>query len=245
MGDDALTSQFAREDILEASFRSGEPYRFAAMSAAMHQYYVRKGEANKARALLGRCSKAISNPEGCSLFTLEVAKHGDAALVARTLEQNELLNVESRVRQGFEYLLHASAPAIGRELDALQQADRAASIFGDLTWPLHRAVALERAERYGEAANVYLTCGATVYARAMRRRRWHVGRPRQVSGQLTARQWEVAKLCQAGLRNHEIASRMGITLGTVEFHVHNVLRELNVTSRHELRALLLQGSESR
>jgi DNA-binding NarL/FixJ family response regulator len=39
-------------------------------------------------------------------------------------------------------------------------------------------------------------------------------------------------------RNHEIAARLGVAVGTVEFHVRNILRELDLTSRYELREAL-------
>ena len=50
---------------------------------------------------------------------------------------------------------------------------------------------------------------------------------------LSAREREVLDLVRQGLSNREIADRLTIEVGTVKNHMHNVLRKLNVRSRHE------------
>ena len=50
---------------------------------------------------------------------------------------------------------------------------------------------------------------------------------------LTRREREVLGLVQKGLTNQEIAATLVIELGTVKNHVHNILRKLNVNSRHD------------
>jgi DNA-binding NarL/FixJ family response regulator len=47
------------------------------------------------------------------------------------------------------------------------------------------------------------------------------------------REREVLDLVRQGLSNREIADRLTIEVGTVKNHMHNVLRKLNVRSRHE------------
>lgn len=49
--------------------------------------------------------------------------------------------------------------------------------------------------------------------------------------ELTCRESEVTKLIAEGLSNKEIAYHLKIKEGTVEFHVTNIFRKLNVTSR--------------
>ena len=51
--------------------------------------------------------------------------------------------------------------------------------------------------------------------------------------ELSPREREVLDLVRQGLSNREIADRLTIEVGTVKNHMHNVLRKLNVRSRHE------------
>ncbi len=51
---------------------------------------------------------------------------------------------------------------------------------------------------------------------------------------LTQRERDVLELVTAGLRNKEIAARLGITENTVKFHLRNILEKLHAVSRTEL-----------
>ena len=51
---------------------------------------------------------------------------------------------------------------------------------------------------------------------------------------LTPRETELIKLVVEGLRNKEIAARLGITEGTVKIHLHNIYEKLGVDGRLEL-----------
>ena len=57
---------------------------------------------------------------------------------------------------------------------------------------------------------------------------------RETSGVLTAREMELVRLAASGLRNKEIARRLGISQGTVKMHLHNVYRKLGIDSRVSL-----------
>jgi DNA-binding NarL/FixJ family response regulator len=52
--------------------------------------------------------------------------------------------------------------------------------------------------------------------------------------ELTAREREVLQLIARGYRYKEIAGRLHLSIKTVESHVSNVLRKLQLSSRHEL-----------
>lgn len=54
--------------------------------------------------------------------------------------------------------------------------------------------------------------------------------------QLTEREVEVLQLVTTGMRNKEIASRLGITENTAKFHLKNILAKLHAESRTELAA---------
>lgn len=69
--------------------------------------------------------------------------------------------------------------------------------------------------------------------------RWALGRNRmRLALPLTERQREVAELIADGATNKEIASTLRIAIGTVERHVSEVFRRLNVTNRASLVAAL-------
>ena len=53
---------------------------------------------------------------------------------------------------------------------------------------------------------------------------------------LTPRELEVLELVTQGLRNKEIATRLGITENTAKFHLRNILEKLHAESRTELAA---------
>jgi len=52
-------------------------------------------------------------------------------------------------------------------------------------------------------------------------------------GGLTERELEVLRLVARGLSNKEIAQVLSVTVRTVDFHVSNILKKLEVTSRVE------------
>jgi DNA-binding NarL/FixJ family response regulator len=53
---------------------------------------------------------------------------------------------------------------------------------------------------------------------------------------LTDREIEVLRLVTEGLRNKEIAARLGITENTTKYHLRNILEKLHAESRAELAA---------
>jgi NarL family two-component system response regulator LiaR len=56
--------------------------------------------------------------------------------------------------------------------------------------------------------------------------------------QLTPREREVLDLIGNELSNQQIADKLFIEVGTVKNHVHNILKKLDVSSRHEAAAYL-------
>ena len=59
-------------------------------------------------------------------------------------------------------------------------------------------------------------------------------------GELTAREREIVSTVGWGLKNHEIAERLSIGVGTVKVHLHNIYAKLEVTNRV---ALFLRARE--
>jgi DNA-binding NarL/FixJ family response regulator len=55
-----------------------------------------------------------------------------------------------------------------------------------------------------------------------------------LASSLTPREVEVTRMVAAGLRNKEIAARLGITEGTVKFHLHGIYEKLQIEGRYAL-----------
>lgn len=90
--------------------------------------------------------------------------------------------------------------------------------------------------------------GAVGLAVALRKRAralgMRPGRSRLQPGVLTEREIDVAKFVAAGKSNGEIARLINVTRRTVEFHVANIFRKLDLTSSVELAAMLASGAVS-
>lgn len=64
-----------------------------------------------------------------------------------------------------------------------------------------------------------------------------VGEPRQVTAGLTRREREIAVLIADGLSNREIAERLVVSVGTIQNHVHRMLKKHSLRSRAQLAVL--------
>ncbi|MFB7497560.1 LuxR C-terminal-related transcriptional regulator [Streptomyces sp. NPDC056161] len=62
--------------------------------------------------------------------------------------------------------------------------------------------------------------------------------PRTATGELTAREREVARLVAQGLSNREVAERLVISKRTADTHVERILAKLGVTSRTQIAEAL-------
>jgi DNA-binding NarL/FixJ family response regulator len=55
-----------------------------------------------------------------------------------------------------------------------------------------------------------------------------------LSGALTPREVDLVRIAATGLTNREMATKLGITPGTVKIHLHNIYKKLGVKNRVEL-----------
>jgi DNA-binding CsgD family transcriptional regulator len=116
---------------------------------------------------------------------------------------------------------------------------------------------LRRRRRRGEARvqlraahQLFDSCGAVPFANRARAELLATGE--QVSKRtgpaptdLTPQERQVATLAANGSTNTEIASRLFITVSTVEFHLSKVFRKLGISSRRQLAARLESAGEPR
>ena len=79
-----------------------------------------------------------------------------------------------------------------------------------------------------------------VVASKLMRRMSDSGETSPGSGDLTPRELEVLRLLSEGLRNKEIADRLGIVERTVKFHVGSILGKLNAGNRTEAVSVAVQ-----
>ncbi len=75
-------------------------------------------------------------------------------------------------------------------------------------------------------------CAIWTVEQRLRAERWHTEVARVLES-LTPREVEVLSLIANGLSNKEIAGQLSVTVRTVDFHVSNILRKLDVISRVE------------
>lgn len=69
-----------------------------------------------------------------------------------------------------------------------------------------------------------------------------IQKPRSLFENLTPREREVLELMVKGLGNNEIAERLTIELSTAKSHVGSILAKLNVASRTEVIAMVMEDS---
>jgi two-component system, NarL family, response regulator DevR len=117
-------------------------------------------------------------------------------------------------------LLHLGASAIVRSAD---------NLANELSRAIH-AVACGQLWIRREVLDLYVKRTRTVLHNI------------SVPGQrLTSRERQIFTSLRAGLANHAIAQRFGISQRTIKFHVSNILRKLNLKNRKELKSLDYSG----
>jgi DNA-binding CsgD family transcriptional regulator len=160
-------------------------------------------------------------------------------------ERRSTLQAVARVRAQL-------ALAAGRPGEALEECRRAGELARAVGLPLEaarvellagacqaesgRRAAAERTLR--SALRQFTAVGATAYAAQTRRVAERAGlpldEPPAVLATLTRAERAVASLVRQGLSNREIAERLVLSRKTVEFHLTNAFRRLDVSTRAEL-----------
>ena len=133
-----------------------------------------------------------------------------------------------------------SAELLGQVPAALDLA-RTRLLFGE--WLRRRGRRGEARPHLRAAHQMFDTCGAVPFAGRAAAELLATGeharkRTLPAPGDLTAQERRVAILAASGSTNAEIASRLFITVSTVEFHLNKVFRKLGISSRRQVAARL-------
>lgn len=149
------------------------------------------------------------------------------------------LRAESRYRESVELL--SQVPA------ALELACTRL-LFGE--WLRRRRRRGEARTHLRAAHQMFDACGAVPFAERARAELLATGehvrkRTLPAPSDLTPQERQVAILAASGSTNAEIASRLFITVSTVEFHMNKVFRKLGISSRRQIASRLELAEDSR
>ena len=79
----------------------------------------------------------------------------------------------------------------------------------------------------------------------VRRRHWTPSADRPVTGweSLTEAEYATSELVAQGLNNQQVADRMYVSVHTVAFHLRQVFRKLNISSRVVLARIVIERAK--
>ena len=258
-GQEAEAAAVAEATVGDAEGR-GEGLAVTAAEWARAVLYNGLGHYRKALAAAQRATAYAQEDLGLGNWALAelveaAARSGDRATAAAACRQlagttrggtDWALGVQARS----DALLAAGAEADGRYSEAVARLARAGLRAELARAHLLYGEWLRRERRRGEArtqlrqAHTMLEeAGMTGYAERARRELWATGESSRrhdadTGSELTAQEYEIAKLARDGLTNPEIGTRLYISARTAEYHLSKVFTKLGITSRSQLdRAL--------
>jgi DNA-binding CsgD family transcriptional regulator len=138
-----------------------------------------------------------------------------------------------------EFFEESLAQLVGT--DVVTELARSRLTYGE--WLRRSNRRMDAREQLREAYESFAGMGAAAFAERARGELLATGaraqRPTAPVGHgLTPQEGQVASLAADGATNAEIATRLFVTVSTVEYHMNKVLRKLSVTSRRQLSGAL-------
>jgi DNA-binding CsgD family transcriptional regulator len=221
------------EDALAAAQRSSEHHPAGSYAYALVELIeaaVRAGRAGAAPAALEllRASTAASGTEwglGVEARARALLLDGDEAEAAYREAIDRLARTRARGDLARAHLLYGEwLRRARRRLDGRAQLRTAHELFAGMG-----------AEAFaGRAARELQATGETARKRSV-----------ETAGELTAQEYQVARLARDGLSNPEIGARLFISPRTVQYHLRKVFGKLDISSRSQLElALPADGRET-
>ncbi|MDX8051574.1 AAA family ATPase [Lentzea sp. BCCO 10_0798] len=184
------------------------------------------------------------------LITSELAeaasRTGDTALVAEALERSAdwvdtqwSLGIKARLRA-----LNGDSPAFAESIACFERTalrgelGRAHLLYGE--WLRREGQRVEAREHLRTAHETLTACGMPTFADRAMRELHATGetarkRTAEPTDELTAQEYQIARLAREGYSNPEIGTRLFISPRTVEWHLRKVFGKVGVTSRRQLR----------
>ena len=245
---EALVARGALEDAEALAGHEGPPsfpqalYHCALSRLRLAQGRPAEADARAAGKIVGRI---VTNPAAC-------AWRSDLALASGVADEGELADAR---RYGVPDAIGIALRTHGivtRDVDALRESvavlERSENVFEHARAVLELGAALRRTGARVQAREVLRLAldlnartGATAHADRAHAELVAAGaRPRRerrlLSGResLTASEDRVAALAADGLTNREIAQKLFVTPKAVQWHLRNVYRKLDVSSREDL-----------
>lgn len=238
LNDRALLEACADEDALRFAQQSGEMQRIGSVNAAFAQLREAQGSPHEARELLSRALAATPHVHRCWDLFVAIARWGSTQDVALARTELSAAQGRPRVQRAYALLFAALTARRGDGAHAKRLAVLAATAFRSMGDRVHEAAALEAAGRTAEAVALYDAMGSVRDIERLRMR------SAKNTGELTARQREIAALVAQGATNREIAGRLHISEYTVEHHLSGIFVRLGIKSRAQLAHAVAQREAS-
>jgi DNA-binding CsgD family transcriptional regulator len=258
-GREAETLQLVETTGRDAAAR-GEGRMVRAGEYARAILYNGLGRHQDALAVAQQASKhpeEMSFPTWCLAEVIEAAaRSGQPDLAAEALDRlsgmtrlsgtDFALGIEARSRalvsEGAvaDSLYREAIERLGRTRAATYLA-RAHLVYGE--WLRRERRRTDARAQLRTAHEMFVSMGAEAFAGRAGRELQAAGetarkRPVQTTGQLTAKEAQIAQLARDGLSNLEIGSHLFISHRTVEYHLRKVFTKLGITSRTQLAQVL-------
>jgi DNA-binding CsgD family transcriptional regulator len=241
--DDAGLIALAMDDELVALLRAGITSHSLALAAGgVAANFLALGRADEASTLLEEAVIALETTFGAQFVLPLAARHVDLPRARDAMEA--LLSLVAAddeaglaTRAMVEAIFAARDRATGYEALAAIAIER----YANLKWPLLQAAALELTGETAAARRIYMRSGSLRHARRLTRGSQHEDRAADESGarvMLTAREREIAASVAAGFGNTQIATRLGLSVKTVESHLSRIYARLGFRSRAQLAAYI-------
>lgn len=189
--------------------------------------------------LLGDVAAGVQRWRACADDTMARGCHGLALVFLQALARagsefavRELATTAQRCQGAWAHSLHLLAQALeGQKITDLRAALRSAAAMGDVSLAGYlESLIAARGHTTGMRPVVAFPVDEVEEVDTGQMDTRAVS----IASALTTREREIADLAAAGLTNQSIAEEVGLSRRTVEGHMRQVLRKLNMSRRHEL-----------